>query len=268
MAVRVKPLGGESGQVDTAKAMHTLRYDAWDTASRWPNFDTLMTAVLATAPTTYRGLDLSDVSYDEDDDGSGHWIFACKYDSREPAESLLRMSFDTTGGTVRMSTSRATQSYPLSGRTAPDFKGAINVQGGNAQGTDVVVPTLKLTYTYKWPKGVINQAAIKNLSRATGSTNVNEWQTYQPGELLFLGASGELDFTTPTEIQYHFAAAENESGLSLGEIAGITKAGHDYLWVYFESLADSSAQKLVERPLAAYVERLYRQTNFNAFGIG
>lgn len=268
MAIYVKPLGGQSGSVNTDKAEHVLVYDAWDDSTRFPYIPTLYNNVAAFAPPSFNGLTPTNVSWDEPDDGTGHVTFSVTYGSGEPAEGILRIGFDTTGGSVRMRTSLSTTSYPTSGRTAPDFKGAIEVSGGEPQGVDVTLPALRLSFRYKWPKGVVQLADVRNLARSTGKTNSDSFYGFDPGELLFLGATGEIDPATPTDLTYSFAASENAT-LSIGSwITGISKKGHQHLWVAFEDYEDTSAKKLVSRPLAAYVETLYRQTAFSGFGIG
>lgn len=268
MTIYVKPLGGQSGNVNTDKAEHVLVYDAWDDSTRFPYLPTLYANVVAFAPPTFEGLSPTGVSYDEPDDGSGHVTFSITYGSGEPAEGILRIGFDTTGGSVRMRTSLSTTSYPTSGRTAPDFKGAVEVSGGEPQGVDVTLPALRLSFRYKWPKGVIQLADVRTWARATGKTNSAGFYGFNAGELLFLGCGGEIDPATQTDVTYNFAASENAT-LSIGSwITGIIKQGHQHLWVAFEDYEDTSAKKRIQRPLAAYVETLYRSEDFSIFGIG
>jgi hypothetical protein len=267
MAIIVEALGGRSGSLDSSKASHTLLFDAWDTGTRWPAIDALYSAVLSTAPLTFQDVGITTINWDEDTE-NGHTVFSITYSSDEPLESLLKVSFDTTGGTVRARASRSTTSYAISGRTAPDFKGSIEVSDGEPQGVDVAIPALKLVFTYKWPKGVVTLNDVKAIAGFTGKTNSAPWYGYQAGELLFLGASGQLDLTVPTEIAYNFAASANAT-VSIGSwITGIQKGGHQHLWVAFEDTEDSAAKKLVQRPLGAYVETLYDSADFAAFGIG
>ena len=267
MAIQVQAMGGRSGSISTDKEQHILRFDAWDDTSRFnTNIAELYQTVTAFAPPTFLGLAPTDVSWDEGEEG--HTEFEITYASNEPPEATLRVGFDTTGGQVRVRTSRSTSSFPASGRTAPDFKGAVEVSDGEPQGVDVVIPALKLTFTYKWPKGVVTVNDTKFIAGLTGSVNDASWYGFAAGELLFLGATGEIDLVTPTEIQYSFAASANAT-LSIGSwITGIAKQGHQHLWVLFEDTEDTSAKKRVKRPLAAYVETLYGTADFSTLGIG
>jgi len=77
-----------------------------------------------------------------------------------------------------------------------------------------------------------------------------------------------IDLAVPTDLSYSFVASANAT-VSIGSwITNIQKAGHDHLWVAFEEVDDSSAKKVVPRPLAAYVERIYEQADFFTLGIG
>jgi hypothetical protein len=267
MTIQVKALGGRSGGVNTSRVQHILAYEAWDDADRWPAIDDLIASVEATAPAVFQGSAVSDVSWDEDDE-NGRTVFRFTYDSGEPPESLLRIAYDSTGGTVRARASKATTSYPAPGRTAPDYKNAIEVVGGEPQGVDVAIPALKMTFKYKWPKGVITLADVRQLASVTGKVNDNTWYGFAAGELLFLGVTGEIDIAVANEVEYNFVASANAE-LSIGSwITGIVKQGHQHLWVAFEDFEDTSANRLVRRPLAAYVETIYGTTDFTAFGIG
>lgn len=282
MAIKTKFVCGASGSESATAGDAVLTYEAWDTnPTNYDgvpgNFATLIgalrTAVLAAAPTTWDGLDRESYSWREDDGRNRRFLFDIKY-TWAPPESTRRWSWDTSGGTVRITTSRSTTNrYPIPGRVAPNFQGSIEVKNNEPQGTDIVIPALKLTCTYKHPasSSIVNattiDAYIKTLASLSGTVNNGSWLTYAAGELLFLGCSGEYVPNKPTEIQYNFAASENVTGLSIGSIVGIAKKGHEYLWVLFEGDEDATAKKRIQTPLAAYVEKVYQETNFNSLGI-
>jgi hypothetical protein len=54
--------------------------------------------------------------------------------------------------------------------------------------------------------------------------------------------------------------------LSMGNITGIEKKGHEYLWVRYEDNVESNA--LIKIPRAVYVNRVYREEDFTQLGIG
>lgn len=280
MAIKMRGIKGANGSVerDGSNGEILRKFDVWDPQvdPETPGyFQSLYAHVIANAEPVIQGLPRGRITFAEDGEGSGHFIFDVAYQSRVPFESQIKWSWDTTGGTVKMTTSRATSRYAIAGRIAPDHRGAIGVKGKEVEGVDRVIPALKLTATFRHLAGsaTINNANflayIKTIAGLTGSTNNAVWQTFAIGELLFLGCSGEFVPDKDTEIQYHFAASKNATGLTIGQIANITKAGHDYLWVSYEAALDSGAgNALAQRPTFAYVERIYDSADFTAFGIG
>jgi hypothetical protein len=207
---------------------------------------------------------LDKLSRDYDDDGDC-WTWKADYNYKPP-EATIRWSFDTTGGTIRVTHSKATNKYPNT-TASPSFNGAVQVQNGEAQGTDIIIPALKLTATYRWPKNTVTPTYVNLLASMSGTVNSDAFGVYAAGELLFLGASGEIVPNISTEIQYQFAASANATGLTIGAITGIAKKGHEFLWVLFEDDEDTGAKRLVKKPLAAYVERVYTEATFSSLGI-
>lgn len=268
---KIRVIAGDSGEDESDSRKRSVRYDVWQADGSYPDMDELTQAFESGAISTFGGLPMTGYSFAEDDDGSNHFIFTATYSTR-PAVALMRWGFDTTGGTIRLTASKNTTRYPATGRTAPDFKGAIGVKNtgrdAEPEGVDIVIPGLKLTATYKWAAGTKDIAYVKAVAGLTGRTNNATFYTFAAGELLFLGMTGELTPVGTNEFQYHFLASANATGLTIGDITGIIKKGHDYLWVVFEADQDTSAKKLVQRPLAAYVERVYDPASFATLDIG
>jgi len=116
----------------------------------------------------------------------------------------------------------------------------------------------------------VTQAYKGTLFRLTGKVNSGSWKGFNEGEVLFLGASGSRRGTNADsdwEITFRFAASPNVTGLSVGSINGIAKKGWEYLWVRYADQEDTSANTIVKRPVAAYVERVYDEGNFGGLGI-
>lgn len=168
----------------------------------------------------------------------------------------FKLSFDTTGGTLHITASKETIQAYGSGATTADYKQAIGVTGKeDVEGADVIIPVLKITATFRHPQGVITIPQIKNLGRWTGKVNSDTFLTFDPGEVLFLGATGDEGTDQPTEIAYHFACSENLTGLSIGGITGIDKKGHHLYWIKYKKNAANN--KGVIQPESIYIERVY-----------
>ena len=57
-------------------------------------------------------------------------------------------------------------------------------------------------------------------------------------------------------------------GLTIGDITGIVKSGWAYLWLRYQEVEDTTAKMLIQKPIAAYVEQVYREGDFSLLGIG
>ncbi|RMF94392.1 MAG: hypothetical protein D6741_12675, partial [Planctomycetota bacterium] len=114
---------------------------------------------------------------------------------------------------------------------------------------------------------LVTDAYKATLYNLTGTVNNATFRNFAAGEVLFMGASGSKRGPGDWEITFRFAASPNVTGLTIGEITGINKNGWDYLWVAYADDVDDAAKELIKKPIAAYVERVYRYTDFSLLGI-
>lgn len=223
----------------------------------------VLDALLAEAPATV--MDLRRMEVSAEPLGGGIWACTVPYESRRESQ----YTFETGGSTAHITQSLSTVArYAPSGSTAPDFYGAIGVNGDSVDGTDITVPVFNFTETYRVPSATVTGTYKMNLFNCTGKTNSAVFRGFAIGEVLFLGASGTKTGLDDWEIAFKFAASPNVSSLSIG--GGITvtaKAGWDYLWVRFADAEDTAANALVKRPVAAYVERVYQSADFTVMGL-
>lgn len=269
--------GSRDGQEDLSKSnasRRTLRFIVDGT-----NNDATVDNTVATSsvvPVFFAGLVRN--SWDKLQIGPGLWEVDVDYidPKREDAEEQPdtgdgRFSFDTTGGLVHITQNKdgKTTSYAAAGVTAPDFKGAIGVTDDTVEGVDQVIPALKFSLTYRLPQTQITLPYVLTLRDLTGKSNDANFKGFKQNELLFLGAVGEERTNGDPEIQFFFESSENLQNIVLG--GGITvaeKKGHDYLWVHYRTEEDATAKRIVQRPLAAYVEELVEEDDFSKLGIG
>ena len=198
--------------------------------------------------------------------GNGAWECTMPY---QGFEDETQYTFETGGATAHVTQSLQTiAKYAAAGQTAPDFFGAIGVNGDSIQGTDVTVPVYNFTETRKMFASTVTPQYKLALFMATGKTNNATFKGFAPGEVLFLGASGSKTGINHWEIAYKFAASPNVTNLDVGGITVASKKGWEYLWVRFRDADDGAAKTLVKRPTAAYVERVYESADFSTLGIG
>ena len=188
------------------------------------------------------------------------------YGKDKKLNGSYKLHFDTTGGTVHITQAKEhIASYPAG---AADHQGAIGVTDkDDVQGTEVVIPALKIVVSFSHPLGVITLPQIFNLARWTGRTNSDFFLTRPPGEVLYLGSTGEEGSDTPTSVDYHFAFSENLTAYSVAGISGISKLGHHHYWLEYRSAA--SGGKAARQPKAVHIERVYDTVPMAlAFGFG
>lgn len=199
-------------------------------------------------------------------DGWGQYTVRVPYgplDSSSLPAGSYTFDFDTTGATVKIKAAKAhVNAYTSSGATAADLhKGSIGVKSdGEVEGADIVIPALKLTYTFKHPSGVVDEAFARNIAAVTGRTNLNPFRGFAGEELLFIGGTGSDGTDSEAAVAYQFVASANESSLSIGDITGIVKKGHHYAWVEFKDEVDGG--KAVRQPERVNIERVYDPVDF------
>ena len=270
MIQHVERSGSRSGTDATDKSSTAeLVWTVWGSHNLDSCRDYLLTENVV--PGEYDGLIFKSLTWEHN--GAGVWDFRATYTHPDKSDEKSTLdtgdytfSFDTGGGTVTRTVSLSTTKYAKSGETAPDFKGAIGVVREKAEskveGVEVGIQALKFSVRKRMPRTVITLDYIQTLKSMTFTKNSSAFMGFAAGELLFIGASGQQGTDTDPEITYNFIVSDNVDSLTVGDITGIAKVGHDYLWVYFEDIEDAAADMTVKQPKAAYVEQVYYASNF------
>jgi len=187
-------------------------------------------------------------------------------------------SFDTSGGQEHITQAIAGK-VSEKGKTPnlTDGDKIIGFDGQNVNGVDIIVPQLSWQENYEVPSSYVKAEYIKKVSQASGTTNNGEFRGFKAGEVLFLGCSGSQDWDKekgdgPWALSYKFAVSPNAGpdqtlpALTIGEITGIVKKGHEYLNTYYED--DVRDNKIWKVPKIVWVHQVYRESNFAELGIG
>jgi hypothetical protein len=229
---------------------------------------------IAATPSIASGLYRQDVKMDPG--GFQIWFATVTYGpTKQRTIGEVRWNVDTTGGTAHITQAlEHVQSYPKSGMTAPDHKGAIGVKRSNGErtveGCDIVVPACKWTEAWTLSAAAAAFDYIDTLEALTGNVNNATFRGKAAGEVRFDGAVGGGSNVDPTQVEmtFHFTRSISVTNLTAGDITGIAKAGWQYLWYEYETQVDTNAQMSTEVPLAAHVERVYNAVDFSLLGIG
>ena len=213
--------------------------------------------------------------------GDNAWQVTIQYEkngAEDGTDPLKRArSFDTTGATQHI-----TQAYSVGSGSSLDFEyrfpssatnmsGAIGMDGNGVNGVDVVTPQLQWQESYDVPNAYVTNSWIRGVAGVTGTTNNASFRGFEAGEVLFMGCSGSQEWDDqrgrgPWSLSFRFVASKNVTGQTIGSISGISKRGHDYLWVRYEDAV--SGGTLLKQPKAVYVSKVYKDSDFSALGIG
>jgi hypothetical protein len=188
------------------------------------------------------------------------WMIEVPYGPRKNVTGDFTWDFDTTGGTVHITQAKQEVSrYPAS--DAPDQKGAIAVDGDEVKGTEIIVPAMKINVNFRHPLGVITLPQAKFLASITGTTNSDNFLTFAPGEVLFLGARGSDGTDAEATVSYQFAMSKNVTGQTIGGIAGIAKKAWEVAWIRYQDKVVTVGGKDVPTREAkfVYVDRVYEE---------
>jgi len=214
--------------------------------------------------------------------GDNAWQVTINYektgaDPKETDPLKRSRSFDTTGGTQHITQACSVGSggtldfekrFPS---TATNMSGAIGVDSNGVNGVDIIVPNLQWQEQYDVPNAYVTASYVRGVAGITGTTNNASFRGFDAGEVLFIGCSGTQEWDDqkgkgPWSLSYRFIASKNVVGQTIGNITGIEKKGHEYLWVRYEDSIESSA--MIKRPKAVYVSKVYKDSNFSDLGIG
>lgn len=237
-------------------------------------------ALLAGSPDTYR--DLLRTTYQVKEDIPEVWRGTVTYTplnllQKEPEElgsSEGEVSYATGSSTARrLHTLETVASYADNTGAwfptdPPDFKGLIGVNKDQVEGVEVGVPAPTYRETHVLIPSSVTTAYQRTVARMAYTVNNATFKGYAAGEVLFVGAEFHYRDSERLIATYEFAISENETGITVGDITDIEKDGHDYLWVLYGDEKDATAEFIVKRPTAVYIERVYKRTDFADLQIG
>ena len=199
---------------------------------------------------------------------AGHKLYyvTVHYNTETVELGSYRIEFDTLGGTVHIKAGVHQAVFPAG---SPTHGGLIGVKGDDVEGSDIVIPAMRIIIHYSHPYGYLTDARIRTLSRAAGSMDNAGFFGWSAYETLFLGAQGMQETTfstagedTVTEVSYHFAMSENLVNYIVGSIAGVSKKGWDVAWTKWRETVEGG--KASNEAEYVNVVRVYREQSLKA----
>lgn len=178
----------------------------------------------------------------------------------QPPKIRWQMDFGTD--TVIQKIALAQTRFGTGGPDCGKRLSVVNREGRDSvEGIPVLVPTgiLRGTQTYTasaWNN--ILTTAKDHIGKVNASTFNADGMTFQPYELLFVGATVRQNSDGSIDGEFQFLYSPGVSG----ETDGIdwSKAGWDALWAYYSVALDGNWQ--IEKALSVYVATVYQASNF------
>jgi len=157
----------------------------------------------STAPGTFGGLVRQTARVSPVDGSNDIWIGEAEYtdpEEVEPAEGSTVFSFNTSGGSQHITQSISTTDKKApAGKTAPDFKGAINAtEKGSVDGVDIIVPVYRWSETHVVPDAKVTNAYKGRLFALTGSAKASSTASGIPTSPGRSPATGRSSISSPT----------------------------------------------------------------------
>lgn len=264
MAVVIDLVGQRLGKGQNASG--TCRYQVQGTEDKILAYS----LVHAASPAVWANLVKQNVDIDEI--GGGVWDGRVKYGVMEAGnEGDVTWSFEVGSQSIHVTqAAEHIETYVASGNK-PDHQGTIGVRrdgsGQTAEGCDILIPTFHWEETYYVAyETVATHAFINGLEAAVGKINNNSFRIWAKGELLLLSVSGAKRGEEPVGLTYRFASSRTKTNFTIGDVTGITKEGHHYLWIEYQE-KEQGTTELVLPAKAVHVERVYDYASFSGLGL-
>jgi hypothetical protein len=208
--------------------------------------------------------------------GNGVWQATAHY-----TRQVNLFTFEIGGASQTITQSIQTyNSYAPEGQTAPNFNGAIGVDGDRIKGVEIQTPTFEWEETYHFNPSMINQDYYVQLANLMASPmNLAPFRGFAASEVLLRGARGSQKGLEDVEITFKFSRSARRTNFIIGRtnpdgtaaadaITVGLKDGWDYMWILYQPTLDSTTNVMVQKPVAVYVEQVYQLGDFSALQIG
>lgn len=236
-------------------------------------------AVSAMAPAELDGAELARISLIKSH-GGGIYEAAAEYE-RSSSERNSRKKigdrlwiFDTTGGREQiyhgklLKTGASPQAdYVPAPGTLINWNGR-NGERFYAAGTTKIIPSMRESCIAVFRASDITSKFRRNIMALTGCINASSFHSWEPGEVLFLGASSSVPFRNDggvriAEVTFRFAIRRNISDLEIGGVKMGEAGGWDLPW----SISLPHTQGDTPVTVGAYLSSIYEPGDFSVLKI-
>jgi hypothetical protein len=184
--------------------------------------------------------------------------FAVGYASQPPAAvDEEEYEFSVSAQTEKIYQSIATTAFNPSGKSTPNFGGAIGLATGEPQGVEPLSAFSTFSITKHWALSAIDltyQGIIESLVGSVCSDALFKGRA--AGTVRFMGASGRRQ-GDKFPISYQFGFRPNVSAFTVDAITVTSANGWDIIDPYYEFNEDATAKKVTRRARCVYVHQIH-----------
>jgi hypothetical protein len=200
-------------------------------------------------------------------DCPSHWDCSVSYGpaakQSEGADATFSMEIGTSMAHVTQSLGTVGM-WTTAGSAAPNNHGVIGGKAdGSVDGVEKMIPQCSWTETHYLPKNRVNRAYFDLIYNSVATMNAAFFRSFERGEVLFIGGNLQTRMSADDfECQFKFLPLPNANNLNVGDIGGISKLGHDYLWVQYTNEVEANNMRPI--PYRVFVERIYQFTDYDS----
>lgn len=184
-------------------------------------------------------------------------------DDEEEQEAV--MNFECSTGSMHITNA-------ISQRIAhgkQDAAGLIGWHGAKApnevDGVDIVTGTMRETYTKIMKVSDLTNAYRRKIGELTGCVNATSFKGWQPGEVLFTGASySATESDKKIAVTFQFSIQPNEASHMVGGVA-VSKRGFEYVTAITDKVVADGIPKAVVDTI--HVNQVYKYKSFAGLGL-
>lgn len=186
-------------------------------------------------------------------------------DGGQGGGDLVKLGFNTTGGTKTMTKSLAVLSSDkrsdISGGV-PNLYGAIGYTKSGVQGTEVLTRGFGFNLTVYFSPEIWNNGFINTIYLLSKCYNNGPFFGFAAGEVLFVDGSAEGSFYERVPVTYNFIANPNVTNAPDPGFPNLTALGHDVVdYLFYDEIGTEGL--LLQTPAYRYVHRVYEPANLS-----
>ena len=216
------------------------------------------------------------------EEGGGVWTATARYEST-PDATQFNVTYGARSEKIFQAIEHVLAYSTIDGSTdddpnlytGPYFNGAIGINGDEIEGVEVEASNVEFMLSKVYRISGLPQDYIQGIFEMMSfRTPVNdaEWSfiwknltfEFPAGSLRLREVPIKWTSNDEVEISYRFHYSRPivfDDSFSIGDSAYITKKGHEYLWVYYDTVEESG--RTTKKATAVSIDQVYPEENFN-----